>query len=68
LLVTIGGLEGNQPGSPYRYAFGGLAEQVAAAVEARPKLSFELIPGGDHQYTGVTDQLWSAVERWLAGS
>jgi alpha-beta hydrolase superfamily lysophospholipase len=66
LLVTIGGEEGARPDSPDRFPFGGLAAQVAALSARVPGLTFELIPGADHFYTGTTDALWAAVERWLA--
>jgi pimeloyl-ACP methyl ester carboxylesterase len=65
LLVTIGGEEGIYPDRPDRFAFGGLAEQVAALAETLPNVTFELIPGADHSYTNRTDELWAAVERWL---
>jgi pimeloyl-ACP methyl ester carboxylesterase len=65
LLVTIGGEEGARPDSPDRFPFGGLAEQVAALADRQSNLTFELIPGADHFYTGTTDALWAAVERWL---
>jgi pimeloyl-ACP methyl ester carboxylesterase len=67
LLVTIGGLEG-QPDAPDRFAFGGLADRVAALAEDLPKLTFELIPGANHFYDGTTAALWSAVVRWLSPS
>jgi pimeloyl-ACP methyl ester carboxylesterase len=65
LLVTIGGEEGIYPDRPDRFAFGGLAEQVAALADTLPNVTFELIPGADHSYTNRTDELWAAVERWL---
>lgn len=64
-LVTIGGEEGIYEDRPDRFAFGGLAEQVAALAERSPTLTFELVPGADHAYTNRTDQLWAVVERWL---
>jgi pimeloyl-ACP methyl ester carboxylesterase len=67
LLVTIGGEEGARPDSADRFPFGGLADQVAALSDRVPNLTFELVSGADHFYTGVTDSLWVAVERWLAG-
>ena len=65
LLVTIGGEEGIYGGRPDRFAFGGLAEKVAALASDLPNVTFELIPGADHAYTNRTEQLWAAVERWL---
>jgi pimeloyl-ACP methyl ester carboxylesterase len=64
LLITIGGLEGRE-GQADRYAFGGLSDKVAKAVAGSNTKAFELIEGADHFYTGVTDKLWRAVERWL---
>jgi alpha-beta hydrolase superfamily lysophospholipase len=66
MLVTIGGEEGVHADRPDRFGFGGLAEKVTALAERQPNLTFELIPGADHQYTNRTDQLWAAAERWLA--
>jgi pimeloyl-ACP methyl ester carboxylesterase len=68
LLVTIGGAEGARPDSPDRFPFGGLAEQVAALSDRVPSLTFALIPGADHFYTGTTDALWTAAAGWLARS
>jgi pimeloyl-ACP methyl ester carboxylesterase len=65
LLVTIGGEEGIYEDKPDRFAFGGLAERVAALAGDLPNVTFELIPGADHAYTNRTEQLWAAVERWL---
>jgi pimeloyl-ACP methyl ester carboxylesterase len=66
LLVTIGGEEGARPDSADRFPFGGLADQVVALAGRVPTLTFALIPGADHFYTGQTEALWAAVERWLA--
>lgn len=65
LLVTIGGEEGIHDDKPDRFAFGGLAEKVAAQASDLPNVTFELIPGADHAYTNRHDELWAAVERWL---
>jgi pimeloyl-ACP methyl ester carboxylesterase len=65
LFVTIGGEEGIHEDRPDRFAFGGLAEQVRALAGDLPNVTFELIPGADHQYTNRNDELWTAVERWL---
>jgi len=67
LLVTIGGEEGIYQDRPDRYAFGGLAEEVAAVASGLPNVTFALIEGADHSYTNRTDQLWTVVERWLSG-
>lgn len=66
ILVTIGSEEGARPDSPDRFSFGGLAGKVATLAGQTPNLTFELISGADHMYTGKTDDLWSVVERWLA--
>jgi hypothetical protein len=65
LLVIIGSLEGTRPQHPDRFPFGGLAAQVPALAQSHPPLTFQLIPGADHHYTGVREALWSAVETWL---
>jgi pimeloyl-ACP methyl ester carboxylesterase len=65
LLVTIGGEEGIYPDQADRFAFGGLAEKVAALASDLPNVTFELIPGADHAYTNRTDQLWATVQHWL---
>jgi pimeloyl-ACP methyl ester carboxylesterase len=65
LLVTIGGEEGVRPDGPDAFPFGGLAEKVAALAYDLPSVTFELIPGADHQYTNRTNELWTVVERWL---
>jgi pimeloyl-ACP methyl ester carboxylesterase len=66
LLMTIGGEEGIYADRPDRFAFGGLAEKVAALANDLPSVTFELIPGANHSYTDRTDQLWAVVERWLS--
>ena len=66
LLVTIGGEEGIYEDRPDRFAFGGLAEKVAAHASDLPNVTFELVPGADHSYTNRTEQLWTVVERWLS--
>ncbi len=67
LLLTIGGEEGIYQDKPDRFAFGGLAEKVAALASDLPNVTFDLIEGADHAYTNRTDQLWTTVERWLSG-
>jgi len=62
LLVTVGGLEG-QPKNPDRFAFEGLGERLNAMKAGT--LSYNLIDGADHSYTGVTDKLWAAFEAWF---
>jgi hypothetical protein len=65
ILVTIGTKEGAGPESPDRFSFLGLADRIGALAERQGNLSFEHIDGADHFYTGVTDQLWSAIDNWL---
>ena len=65
IRVTIGGEEGIYPDRPDRFAFGGLAEQVAALASDLPNVTFAVIPGANHSYTDRTDQLWTTVEPWL---
>lgn len=67
LLITIGGLEGRE-GQADRFAFGGLADKVAALVKGSNTKTFHLVEGADHFYTGVTDRLWTVVERWLSST
>ena len=64
VLLTIGTNEGATMESPDRFSFLGLAGQVTSLAAKRPSLTFEHIAGADHFYTGVTDDLWAAVNRW----
>jgi pimeloyl-ACP methyl ester carboxylesterase len=66
MLITIGAKEGAGPESPDRFSFLGLAQRVEELARTQANLSFEHIQGADHFYTGVTDQLWSAIDKWLA--
>lgn len=66
ILVTIGSEEGKGPTASDWYAFGGLATKVASLAEGQPNLSFQLIDGADHVYTGKAPELWSAIAKWLA--
>ncbi|MDP6429202.1 MAG: alpha/beta fold hydrolase [Rhodospirillales bacterium] len=66
ILITIGGLEGNRPEFADRFGFGGLAGKISEFAENSGNVSFNLIDGGDHFYTGLTDELWSVAEAWLA--
>jgi hypothetical protein len=65
ILVTIGTKEGAGPESPDRFSFLGLADRITDLAQGQDNLSFEPIDGADHFYTGVTDQLWSAIDNWL---
>jgi hypothetical protein len=62
LLVTVGGLEG-QPKNPDRFAFEGLGDRINAMKAGN--LSYALVDGADHSYSGVTDKLWAAMEAWF---
>ena len=66
LLVLFGGLEGNVPENIDRFGFGGLAERVTEFAVGTDNASCGVIDGGDHFYTGRTDELWAAVDGWLS--
>lgn len=66
ILVTIGSEEGKGPTAADWYPFGGLATKVASLAEGQPNVSFRLIDGADHMYTGKAPELWSAIAEWLA--
>ncbi len=38
---------------------------VSEFADGADNTSFSLIEGGDHFYTGLTHELWIAVEGWL---
>lgn len=65
ILVLFGGLEGNIPANPDRFGFGGLADGVTEFAGGTDNTSCRVIEGGDHFYTGRTDELWAAVDGWL---
>jgi dienelactone hydrolase len=60
-LTTYGELELASGG----IAFAGLDEQVAARRAADQPLHVTSIPGADHAYTGVTNQLAATILSWL---
>jgi hypothetical protein len=65
LLVTLGGEEGATPDSPDAASMWGWAEELAAVAGRQPNLTFKLIDGADHFYTGRVTALWSAASGWL---
>jgi hypothetical protein len=65
ILVTIGGEEGKSPQARDWFPFGGLAALVSDMAAGQGNLSFELIDGADHFYTGRTSELWQAARSWL---
>jgi alpha-beta hydrolase superfamily lysophospholipase len=48
-------------------AFQDAPEEVARWRTKRPNLTVDVIPGGDHFYTGVRDEAWKRVDEWLNG-
>jgi pimeloyl-ACP methyl ester carboxylesterase len=57
LLVTLGGEEQ----SP---VFRSLHAEVPRLVEGSPLLTFQVIDGADHWYTGKVDELWQLFSVW----
>jgi alpha-beta hydrolase superfamily lysophospholipase len=46
-------------------AFQQAPEEVARWQAKRSHLEVDVIPGGDHFYTGVRDAAWQRIDRWL---
>jgi pimeloyl-ACP methyl ester carboxylesterase len=65
LLLTLGGEEGATAGSADAASMWRWAEELGPAAEAQANLTFRLIEGADHFYTGRVPALWSAVSTWL---
>jgi pimeloyl-ACP methyl ester carboxylesterase len=65
LLMTLGGEEGATPDSPDAASMWGWAEELAPVADRQPNLTFNLIDGADHFYTGRVPALWSAARSWL---
>ena len=65
LLVLFGGLEGNVPENVDRFGFGGLADMVSEFAAGTDNAACSVIDGGDHFYTGRTEELWTVVDGWL---
>ena len=60
LLITLGGKE---RGGTFRE----LAEQGETLSRQTPAVSFEMVAGADHYYSGSTRELWAAARTWLTG-
>jgi alpha-beta hydrolase superfamily lysophospholipase len=61
-LVLLGGKE-----TVDNAAFQSAPEEVARWRDKRPNLAVDVIPGGDHFYTGVRAEAWQRIETWLDG-
>lgn len=48
-------------------AFQSAPEEVARWRDKRPNLTVDVVPGGDHFYTGVRADAWQRIETWLSG-
>jgi hypothetical protein len=59
-LVTFGGAEVEQ-----NRAFRGAPEEVGALAARHPHLGVQTVPGADHFYTAVRDELTARVAEWL---
>lgn len=66
ILVAIGSEEGKGPSSADWLQFGGFAPRLASLAEQTPNLTFELIDGANHAYSGKSDVLWATARAWLA--
>ncbi len=66
MLVTFGGEEGATPESADWLSMGGVADALAALAEKQENLTFRLIDGADHFYTGKLPELWAAARQWFA--
>ncbi len=65
MLITFGGEEGATPQSADWISMGGVADALAQLAERQANLTFRLIDGADHFYTGKVSELWSAAREWL---
>jgi pimeloyl-ACP methyl ester carboxylesterase len=65
IFVTIGSEEGLGPEKPDWFPFGGFAAKVSALAETVPNLTFSLIEGANHAYTGKSAALWSTARLWI---
>jgi pimeloyl-ACP methyl ester carboxylesterase len=59
LFLTLGGLEVSD------ISFAPLAERGPSMSSEWPNVSYKLIDGADHSYTGRTDALWHSARTWL---
>jgi hypothetical protein len=62
ILVTFGSREVET-----NMAFRGGPEALAALRDRRGRPDVEVVPGADHFYTGLRDELLTRTERWLRG-
>lgn len=60
MLVLFGSVEVEK-----NMAFQNAPAELAELKSRVPRLSVQTIAGGDHFYSGVRDQAWAAIERWL---
>src|SRR5207249_3125713 len=58
LLITLGSEEKSPP-------FRDLAATGDSLAERSANLSFQLIAGADHAYTGKAEVLWDVARRWI---
>ncbi len=65
MLITFGGEEGATPQSADWLSMGGVADALAALAEKQDNLTFCLIDGADHFYTGKLPELWAATQQWF---
>jgi hypothetical protein len=59
-LITFGGVEIEK-----NVAFRGVPEALEAVTARHPHVRVETVPGADHFYSGVRDDLIGRVETWL---
>ncbi len=59
LLLTLGSLERDD------VSFAPLAERGPSMSSEWSNVSYALVDGADHFYTGCTDDLWNSVSAWL---
>jgi len=59
-LVLLGGVETAQ-----NMAFQEAPAEVARLAERHPRLALQTIAGADHFYSGVREEAWQAIEKWL---
>jgi pimeloyl-ACP methyl ester carboxylesterase len=46
-------------------AFQEAPADVGRLINGKPNMAMTIIDGADHFYTGVRDQAWAAIEKWL---
>ena len=59
-LVLFGSVE-----TAKNMAFQESPAEVARLAQRQPRISVETVEGADHFYSGVRDQAWQALQRWL---